>query len=281
MSLLFAATPYDPDAPEGAHTSSQYLSRKDFRVIALALVILAIVFLPVYQHMRREAEKSGCKQNLKAIYQAMSAYMELHEGLFPPAYMEGDGGAPREIKGKPFVWASLLQLGPRASFRCPAASDEETTAMLHQDAGETRDELAYGLYTALSAADPSMLESTSRTIALAETSNHGAKESYNPKPFVRPDGTEVQNDGFLIGYNDTNFQHTDESEAVTRLAFRHTSEGQFRSPKATSRHPGGIHVVYADGHIGMISPPQAFVDHRTPDLVGEWAARWDARRVRE
>lgn len=271
--IPLANVPYDPDAPEGSSSGSQYINKKDLRWVLVILAILGLLFVPVWHHMRNEAMKTACKGNMNGIFTAVKVYSEQYDGLLPVAYTRFDGDAPLMQGPGAVTWASHLQLPDRASFKCPAAHEGEATQIAH----EQHRELTYGLYTAMAGKDPALLPNLSTTALIAETSNRGANATYDPKPLLDSQGRPAEENGFLIGYDDDNFEHTADTRFVTRLAFAGTADGNFIGEDVRGRHKY-IHVLYADGNLGRLNAFGAEVQHQEPDLKGTWAARWSLRR---
>jgi hypothetical protein len=262
LPSLFAADAYDPDDTEDTPRKSSYLSKKDLKWFVLGIGLFMGLMYPIYRSFERQSQEHKCKQNMAAIYKATSQYMLENDDRYPPAYATGEGtDAPYLEKGRPYSWANLPAidggLNPRASFTCPTASADEITST--QGLGKSA-KLTYGMFAALGGIASAEVETPSSTILIAETSNHGSQGSYNPKPFITQDGTEVQNDGFLISFDDSNSIYSGKARAMTRLAFRDTKEGEFRLEKP-SRHDGGIYFVTADGSLRKLGPPSAMIKY--------------------
>ncbi len=275
--ILFAAEAFDPDDTSDApRASNAYVSWKDFRVIGLVLLGLGAILYPVYQGMVRKSLEYRSKNNLNAIYKAMQQYMGENDDHYPPAYATSEGStAPYLQNGKPFVWANLPTidggLNPRVSFRCPAADASEVT---HTQGGKSA-ELTYGMYAPLSGLGAGDVESPQNTILIGETSANGALNSFDPTPFLDSAGKPVANDGFLIGFEDSNDAFTGKASAVTRLAYRDTKDGKFDKTNP-SRHDGGINFVFADGHMDKFSSEISLLkaisrDGRPTDYGAPWS----------
>lgn len=265
---------FAPDEPEGTPRGSAYVSGRDVKILAIVLVALIALLTPVYLHYKGESESSQCLANVNAMFKAVGFYTEDNNDRFPPAYVVGPGESPMLFDGKPFTWASLVvdRMNPRRSFRCPSADEEEVAVAAHPSSTKKSVPMTYGMYVAMSAAAINRIVDPSNTILIAETSNHGARGTYNPKPFVSPDGVESLVDGFLIGYDTGNQTPAATSEFVTRLAFRDSKSGPY-GQKSTSRHSKGIHVLYASGQAGTIQPRAARLRRLGSDVVGLWATR--------
>lgn len=276
--MILTTDTYADDEPGGRKSSkSQYTSKKEMLIIIAILIVLGIASTPLYRNFRDQADKTACGTNMKSIQQAMMQYAVVNDDQLPPIYHVGENDAPY-LSGpdnKPYVWASLIQpyISQRASFECPAAEDDEKMPTLG-GGGLNGDDflLTYGMYLPMSAKPYMSLSRPQGTVLLAETSNFGAQGSYNPTPFYDIDGDVVPYDAFLIGYNDSNFGYSDETEWVTRLAFRNASNG-YGSLGVEPRHKAGIYVFFIDGHRQMLQPAGAEVQNLYPDLDGIWRDR--------
>lgn len=275
------AEPFEADEPEGSVVrGSQYMSRKDLQRIGLALVVFGIVAFPVYQHYKRQGEKSVCSSNMKAMGQALLAYGVDNDERLPPAYYPDANGDPTLHNGLPVTWATLAQSGmsKRSTFRCPSATADES-AKVTPYFGSDPIQLTYGMFAGAAGRTDRQYERPNESVLLGETSNHGARETFDPLPLGA-------NDGFLIGYDVTNAQGPDlkavldeikldlsrnagdssklglkEPSFVTRLAFYGSNQGKFDAG-AVARHDSGIHVIFVDGSLGVIRAPAAEVGDR-------------------
>jgi hypothetical protein len=128
------------------------------------------------------------------------------------------------------------------------------------DGQQTDVELSYGM---LSAADTARrYEIRDETILLAETIGGGVAGSYNPLPL----GGE---DGFMIGYDNSNRFADTETQFVTRLAFF----GPGSAPLGLKAvHPKGVLGIRADGGIAILkSAAEAFkVSKSGKNPSGHW-----------
>lgn len=264
--MILHTEAYDPDdSSDAPRSSSQYISGKDVRIIGAVLLVLALILFPIYQYYKRRALEYRTKNNMLAIYKAIQQYAGENDDRFPPTYVTAEGSdAPYLEDGKPYVWANLPTidggLNPRVSFRCPAADQKEVT--LTQ--GDRSAELTYGMYQALSGLAANEVENQSGTVLLAETSNYGSMGSYNPVPFTDSEGNPMVNDGFLVSFEDSNLEYTGKARKVTRLAYRDTANGDFGLPgnegaAKPGRHEGGIHFLFADGHIEKLPSQVALI----------------------
>ena len=274
--ILFQTETYDPNTPDGAEPSagSQYLSRKDAKWVALILVILGLFAIPIYHVMLDGRNEHICRQNMSQVSKALGVYAEEHDGRYPPLFVTGSNGSPaHDEKGRSYTWVSLLKDGmnTRSSFDCPAADDSEKAHSQHPSDSSLTIDSSYGMYSPYSAFAIAEIANPEQVIIVSETANHGANNTYNPLPYKTADGTEVPNDGFVIGFNDSNTDITRQASHVTRLAFGDTAKGDFTLQKA-GRHSKGVWALTASGEAMMISPPTAALDLLIPGRPqGRWA----------
>lgn len=278
---------YDPSAPEGDSSGkNQYFSKRDIKMLGIILVVLGIILWPIYQYGKGQSEKSRCTQNVKAIYQALQQYSINHDDRLPPIYRTDviGGTAPGLGEdGKVYTFASDVAgyMSRRASFTCPSADLSEAVPTESPEA-DLKINSTYGMYAPYGGYLSSVIPNPSETLILAETSNHGARGSYNPKPFIDVTGKEVPWDGFVIGWDNSNGKFGRDgsslvpdrgAKAVTRLAFRDSADGHFANSKP-SRHDSGIHAISADGQLVLIKPKSANVNiQRSTGLpIGSWEA---------
>ncbi len=270
--MILSSFSYEPDEPESSSARTAYLTAKDIRLLALVMLILLILMTPLYLFWRRQTEKHLCKENFRAMFTAMGSYLEANDGRYPPAYVVGQGESPRiDRSGLANTWATQLSqyMPKRATFRCPSAIAKECARVeaLGEDPAMC---LTYGLFIALAGIPASNIMNDHGTILIGETSNGGSQGTYDPLPLLGADNRAL--DGFLIGYDTGNLKFSRGTRAVTRLAFYDAGNGQFRS-KGRSRHEGGIHFLFCDGHVATMTPEAALVRHRYPELEGFWASQ--------
>ena len=269
---------YDPNLPEGEKPrGSQYISKRDMRVLAIAFVVLAILLIPVYQWGVRNAHKASCIRNMSAIAKAIEFYALDKDDRLPVAYYTQDWDSTAvSNSGFPRVWASdiAMYMNTRADFVCPAAGPDEVVTVEGNGAWRNGEpiRLTYGMYTAMSAALRSTIERPESVIILAETANKGANRTFDPRPITPADG-------FVIGWDDSNFMPTPETQKVTRLAFPGTQDGDFVE-NGPGRHDIGIHAISGMGARINLKPQQARVTiSRSTGLPeGLWAVPPGARR---
>lgn len=269
--------PFATDEPEGSRRS-EYFTKKDVVRLLAVMVGIVIALIPVYNVFKRQSEKHLCQQNLVAISKAISLYTVEWDDRLPPIYAtiaQGDSTPLLDGNGRALTWITLVQGGmsPRASFKCPSASQSEWVVSQHPKSQRLSLASAYGLYAGVSTRQLSLIPSISQTVLLSETSNFGSEQSFNPMPFVDPGGQKVPHDGFLIGYDDSNVRHTAKTRFVTRLAFRRSRDGVFDAGLTEPRHPNGIHFLFLDGHVETLGPSSAKVERLGEELTGLWSTR--------
>lgn len=274
--ILLQTESYDPNTPEGAEPSagSQYLSRKDVKWILLILVVLGIFMVPIYKVMLDGRNEHICRQNLSQVSKALGVYAEEHDGRYPPLFVTGSNGSPSlDDQGRAFSWISLLKDGmnTRSSFECPASDPSERTLNQPPSASDSTIASSYGMYAPYSAFSVAEIANPEQVVIIAETSNFGAKGSFDPLPYKTAEGKDVAADGFVIGFQDSNTDITRSSTKVTRLAFSDVPSGDFKT-HGTSRHSKGIWGLTASGEGVMLSPDSANIDLLTPGRPqGRWA----------
>lgn len=293
--MILATQPFDPTEPEDRRRSS-HITRKEVIVILVVVIVLAIVLWPVYNKFKLQRDKHLCKDNLLQISRGLLLYAEENTGRLPPLYVAGENFEPRMFKGRANSWMSLISPGvrkPETTFTCPSAHEDELAP--NEAPGGATIYSAYGKYGAMAAAPLEHVPSVATQVLVAETSNQGARGTYNPKPFKDASGKPVP-DGYVIGLDNSNFQPDDsdmsaffQSKLATRLAFYGSASGEF-DPRKRARHPGGarilrsdgttetvdgIHVLFADGHVETVTAPFAHVS-RAPnsrEIVKAWQLR--------
>lgn len=254
---------YDPTAPDGdANRGSQYVNKRDIRVVAVALLVLAAAAYPLFLNMVRRAHRSICANNMAGISIAVQQYAVLHDDRFPPI-MRTNGFEPDlGDSGHPYTWASDVDelMNPRASFKCPAATDSEVTWI---EGRQKLIPLTYGMYQPFGGTLRTIVANPDQSVLIAETSNGGKGETYDPVPF------KAGFDGFLVGWNDSNETPGNSSQAVTRLAFPKTEAGKFLRD-GDMRHEKGIHGLNCNGAMIFLKPTDAYthIQHGLPS--GLW-----------
>jgi len=241
---------YDPNAVDGdASRGSQYVTKRDIRVIGVFLFILALACYPLFKVLEKRAHRSVCATNLGAIANAISQYAVLHDDRFPPVMRTGPQDQPDlGSTGHPWTWASDIDelMTKRSSFQCPAAEDKEVTWV------EGRGKLipvTYGMYEPYGGYLRTIIPNPDQTVLITETSNMGAGTTYDPIPY------KGGWDGFVTGWNNSNEMADNHSLAPTRLAFPGTSNGIFKLG-GDARHEDRIQALNCDGAKIFIKPQQ-------------------------
>jgi hypothetical protein len=262
---------YDPQAVEDdGGARGQYMTLKDWRIILVGLVVLGIILFPIYQIGKSKSEKAQCVGNFKAMFTAMSLYAKDHDDGLPPIYRAETNGLPSlGDTDLIYTWHSDLRpyMSPRQTFVCPTATSAESATVEDPESSKLSIRTTYGFYAPYSAAKVFNIESPDTTILLAETSNRGSADSYDPKPFNSDEGDELP-DGVAIGFDNDNFYPTKHSRSVTRLAFRGSSAGSFEN--ARGRHEEGIHALTATGELRILVPKDAVLARGKDGPIGNW-----------
>lgn len=270
--MMPPAGAYDPsEVDERPRTS--HLSKKELRNLLLVLVLLLIVLWPAYAVMKGNSERHLCAKNFQALATAMGLYLTDHADRFPPTHATATGDAPMvDDKGRPFTWCSVLEpyLTKRANFVCPSATEEE---IVRSQAGRSSDTLrtAYGMFAPYGGYYTATVANLGQIILVAETSNYGARDTYDPQKFRGPEGEPIPQDGFVIGLD-----RERDARAATRLAFPGTADGKFEED-GPARHSGGIWVLFGDLRLGLVKPSAAKVDRLGGEIIGAWAIPPDRR----
>ena len=181
-----ATGPYDPNAVEGEKpVGHQYVSVKDLRVWGIGLLVLSVPMYFVYKVLEGNSERHRCITNMSGVFSAINLYAEQHDNRFPPlARTQPDGVTPQlSENGEAYTWISDVQpfLTKRASFVCPTATAPE--AVPNEGEGGKTLPSTYGMYAPYAGILTSLVEAPDQIILVAETSNHGAKATYDPVPF--------------------------------------------------------------------------------------------------
>lgn len=274
--VILSTEDFAPDAPEGA-SRSEYINRKDLKWIVIILVALGVVLAPVYLTMRAQQQKQACAANLGQIYKGLFLYSQLNDDRLPPVYEMEANGTPRlqYVGGESAVisWASHLgsHIPDRVRMSCPASTaDENVPTLVYGRPGkdDAIEPVSYGMVVSLSSMPLNDLADQNGTLLITETANNGAQGSYNPQPF-RLDGKVVPYDGMAIGWNTSNSFPTPQTEWMTRLAFRNTSQGNFGG-QTLGRHNLVNNAIMADGSLRHISAPDAKVKIQRGRPSGIW-----------
>jgi hypothetical protein len=264
---------YDPNAPEGdSQGKSAYLSKKDLKTIGIVGVVLGLGLYPIYQYGVRQSEKSRCKADMKSVSEALNLYAEAKDDRFPPLYRTGDNNLPGlGANDLAYTWCDDVAplMSKRYSFVCPSAKPEDLTTMESPTSSRETLKTSYGLYAPYGAYPRSLIATPDQAGLLGETSNRGANGSYDPM-LMKDDKGRPLPDGFVIAWDNSNFEPNAQTRYVTHLAFPETSNGKFRKD-GPSRHDGGIHVMTVTGEILTVPQTAARFEQRGNTSTGLWA----------
>jgi hypothetical protein len=268
---------YDPQAPEDeGPRRSAYLSRKDLKVLAIAIAVLLLLLLPIYHLLKKRSEKSLCSRNMAQIATALGLYAAEHDERFPPAYTTALGSqapGPAENSQWPGTWGGdVIGSMQRGSLVCPSAQPDEIVQTAHPESSKRALPMTYGMYAPYGAYPRSSVENPDQVVLIAETSNLGSQGTFDPLPFSG-------GDAFVIGWNNNNFDPDDSTRFVTRLAFPNSQGGVF-DEEGPARHSENIHALSASGQLLRLKPNHAqVVIVRSLGLPGgTWAVPARAKR---
>jgi prepilin-type processing-associated H-X9-DG protein len=243
--------PFAESSEEEPEPNNQYLTKKDFKNIALGIAFVGALLFPVYMVLKGNSDQYNCLQNMKAISTAMLGYASNYDDRLPPTYARAqDSSLPRlDEKGRPFTWASTLVnlagFDRRRNFVCPSAPGD--AKMVAEGLDNADLPMTYGMYAGLDVANTRDIDDPGFAVLVTETSNGGSENSYDPHP-ITVNGKVI--DSFLIGWadGDTN-PPTDPKKVgnVTRLAFKNSKNG-LKAGLAEGRHDVYLDVLFADGH---------------------------------
>jgi hypothetical protein len=258
-----------------------YLSRRDVKIMLIVVVAAMVVLLPIYYLLKGRSEKALCAANFGAMSRAMGMYIEINDDRFPPLYAAEGGNVLVDGEGRPFTWASLLRdlMSVRHTFACPSAGRAETAVAQHPRESALSVPMSYGMYAPYSGYPVHLVDNAATTAIVVETASNGALRTFNPLRFTASDGSILRPDGFVIGFDNDLLYPNRESRAVTRLAFPGTADGQFPEDGRSRHAPDGIHVLYIDGHTGLLQPPAAVLQRDGGgNIIGPWELGPDIRR---
>ncbi len=261
-------TAYDPTAPEGESSSgSQYLSKKDAKWLIVAAILVFIGLIPVYIFMREKAFRSTCVKNMNGIMEAMVLYSAQHDDRFPPLYnANGDGEPDAGKEGYAYTWVSDVwpYKSDRVDFVCPTAKPEEYAYSANPRGGDPIPS-TYGFYAPYASYSTLMVDHPESVVILAETSNGGSENTYDPLPYK-----STKFDGMIIGWNNSNEWPDEETNKITRLAFPDTKNGLEKMSSA--RHDKFINSITANRSRIYLSPDDLRTEYSPTrySLMGHW-----------
>jgi prepilin-type processing-associated H-X9-DG protein len=266
--------PYDPQAPDERHQSNQYISRKDVRIVAIVLLVLAIIGWPVYIYMLKGVNTSLCAKNMRKIGSALQQYISDNDDHMPYAYETTDFFST-DIKlhgGYANTWQFQINqyTNDWKIFKCPGADEAENSRISNTSSVE---ESSYGMLNAYSGALFSGIAYPNQKIVIGETAKSGVNGTVDPLPLLAG-GKPLADDGPVIGFDNDQDHPNSATKNATRLAFPDSVKTGFDTGTAT-RHPGGIHFLFADGSMHVLKGSAGRVN---PSSVGSglWSyGLWD------
>jgi len=131
---------------------------------------------------------------------------------------------------------------------CPTAGDAEVVRNESPESSKKTVNSTYGMYVPYGGILTSLVESPDEVVLIAETSNRGAKDTFNPKPYG-----ENLPDGFTIGWSNSNGTPDKSTTSVTRLAFPGSANG----PTKIGRHGSFLQALTASGRLISLVPDDA------------------------
>lgn len=258
------------DSPNEDKPNNEYFSKKDLKVIGIAIAVIVVVAIPMYIVMKGQLNAYMCRLNLQAMSVSMSNYTLDNDDRLPPLYVANPtNGLPAlDSLGVPSVWASTLVnlsgFDPKRSFMCPSATESD---VLHVEGTEGKImPLSYGLFAGVAERSKSDFANASSVVMITETDNGGAEGTFDPHP-IRPQGPNGKiMDGFVIGFSTGDSIPADGKlpliggnlfprAGITRIAFTNTQNG-ITNDSTSSRHEGRILALFLDGHYGFLNARQ-------------------------
>lgn len=182
-------------------------------------VCLILLFTPFYLQCLAKRNAVVTQENLRAIFQGSRMYAEANNEGLPLAYEVAEPDMPvLDPRKRPIIWATqVMGYVDPSRFRNPKTPLEwqvTISSINPRNRGEPTP-VGYGIALPLSAARLYEVNNL-HSVLFAETISAGKRGSLNPLPL------RLEDDGFLIGFDDTNFPGlgpTKESNYATRLAF--------------------------------------------------------------
>lgn len=243
---------------------SRYLTKRDAIRLVVGLIVLLILLYPVYMILMGNAQNHLCESNLNQMFHGVDLYATENNDCLPPVYVTAENEAPLIENGSAYTWVSLIDgyVKDRTVFTCPAAdlNAGEGVRVHTSDGGSLI--LTYGMVAPLGGEPRDQIDSPERTLLLAETSNYGSQNTFDPFPFKDGSGKVVPFDGFIIGYDDSNLLPTNASRFMTRLSFYNSKDGTF-DVKKPMRHRDAINALTVSGSLRRIKATQA--DYKNAD----------------
>lgn len=249
---------YDPNAPEDRR-SSQYVSRRDVRIVGIVLLVLAIAAWPIYINLLKGMQQSVCKRHLQKIATGLLTYSQDFDDRLPFAYETagpGDQISPHRDLANTWHWAVKQYSNVPDLFECPAAQPEGNTRVALQDQTMW---VSYGMLHAYSGVAVSTVSNAGSRFVIGETVKNGMFGTYDPLPLTIS-GRPLTEDGFVIGFDNAQTYPvagpTGKTKFATRLAFENARDSS-GAPKITEdtvgRHPEGLNFLFLDGHVDTLN----------------------------
>lgn len=221
--------------------------RRAFTLIELLVVIaiiaiLAAILFPVFARARENARRASCQSNLKQIGLGIMMYMQDYDGMYMGHYMTGNGGAL-------VAWPVFLQPYVKSTqiFDCPSFNYtfDGTTSGTFGGSG-----IPYGYNQWLSqwwypGTTDASITRPATTVMVAETG-----------------GTPNQTIGYLVSYS---------PNTLPPATYNATKYG------LTSRHLGGLNVLWCDGHVKWLKQEVLNADTGGPNTTATGSIYWWGR----
>lgn len=247
--------------------SSPYMSRREFKIIIFIFLLLMIPSYFLYGGCKRERDYVVSKENLHAMFGALSLYAQDNNEGFPTVFqLSPDGQVLIDGYGRPVVWANLaLSYVEARKLNNPSSKSDWDFVVTKPGAGGEGTTVSYGMLSSLSTARYYDVNNPSECILLAETISSGLENSLNPLPIG------VEKDGFAIGYDDSNGGITSSSKYATRLAF--TSEEKHANlSKMNALHAEkGTLGISVSGSLRIIRASDLTIPRNGKLAAGPWA----------
>lgn len=247
--------------------SSPYMSRREFRIILIVSLILIIPGYFAYSGCKRQRDYVVSKENLNAIFGALSLYAQDNNDGLPMVYhLAPDGKILIDGYVRPVVWANLaLSYMDARKMNNPSSLNDWDFIVTKPGSGGEGTPVSYGMLSSLSTARFYDVNNPSECILLAETISSGLQNSLNPIPL------DVDKDGFAIGYDDSNFGITDNSKYATRLAFTAKQKGGNFSQLRPLHNEKGTLGISVSGTLRVIRVSDLTIPRNGKVAVGPWA----------
>lgn len=268
MIPLFTIQDEDRDVERRA--SEHVNLRKFFLASAFVFVCVLLLSTPLYLQCLAKRNVVVTQENLRSIFQGTRMYAEANNEGLPLAYEMASPDMPAlDSRDRPIIWATHIMgyVDPRKFKNPKTPLDWQVTISSQnpQNRGEPTP-VGYGITLPLSAARLYEISNLS-AVLFAETISGGKSGSLNPLPL------KIRADGFLIGFDDTNFPGlgpNKDSRYATRLAFTRPDS----STPILQMHPihaDATYAISAEGRILYLSPADQIVQKIGTLPTGIWA----------